>query len=334
MKAIIPVAGSGTHLRPLTHTQPKCLLPLAGKPILGHIIDYLGESGIKEMIFIVGHLSQKIEKFLDEFLHDRKIKYKTIYQEPGKGLGHAILLASEYFKDDKEVIVHLGDSIIRTNPEFFSKNSAQSVICLKKVSVPGNFGICEVSSDGFIRKMVEKPKVPKSNYAIVGLYRIQEVPLFIESLKMEYESKSGKDEAQLTDALQYMVQKGSKIKMIKTDRWFDCSRKESLLEANRMLMNVGELPKNYDSIYSKTIIIPPVVIGKNCEIKNAIIGPNVVVGHNSEIYDAIIKESILGNKTEIRNTVIQESIIGNDSTFYGSNLKLNLGDNTDIDLTS
>ncbi|NMM47112.1 sugar phosphate nucleotidyltransferase [Marinigracilibium pacificum] len=334
MKAIIPVAGSGTHLRPLTHTQPKCLLPLAGKPILGHIIDYLDDSGVTEMIFVVGHLSQKIERFLLEFLANRTIKYKTIFQQPGMGLGHAIFLAHEDFKDEKEIIIHLGDSIIRTDKDFFKHKSDESLICLKKVDVPGNFGICEVDQEGRIKKMVEKPKVPKSNLAIVGLYRIRQISDFISYLQKEVELKKGKDEAQLTDALQEMLSNGALFKMQKTDRWFDCSRKESLLEANRMLMHVdGEQTDNV-SLYPRTIIIPPVVIGKGCQISNAIIGPNVVVGHESEITDAIIKESIIGNTTQIRNTVIQESIIGNDSTFFGSNLKLNLGDNTDIDLTS
>lgn len=330
MKAIIPVAGVGSKLRPHTHTQPKALIPVAGKPILAHIMDALIEGGIRNFVLVVGYLGHKIENYIRTTYSDIEVEF--VIQEPREGLGHAIWITKAFIEQEKEVLIVLGDTIVNVDLQILI-DSRNSVLGVMKVSKPGLFGIAEVDGSGIIKRLVEKPKIPKSNLALVGIYKIVNPPLLISSLQflIEHQIKTQND-YHLTDALMRMIEEGEKMTTIQVNNWYDCGKRETLLEANAILLNRLEYkrpPQNFQD----TIILPPVSIGSNCQIKNSIIGPNVAVGDNTSIQASIIGNSIIGSFSELSNVVLNDSIIGNDSSLKGLIQSLNIGDNTEINFS-
>lgn len=333
MKAIIPVAGIGIRLRPHTHTQPKALVPIAGKPILAHIVDTLICGGIKEFVFITGYLGSKIEAFIFSNYNASDLKINFVVQEPREGIGHALWSAKKHIKGEKEILIMLGDTILNLDLRGFLA-SEKTVLGINKVGTPGNFGVAEVGKEGLIKKVVEKPKIPKSNMAMVGIYKITNPDLLVEGIDyiIQNEIKT-LGEYQLTDALMYMINKGEEMITMDVTNWYDCGKKESLLEANAIMLNRPEFRNVKNLDYPKTIIIPPVSIGKNCKISSSIIGPNVAIGDNTIISYSIIKNTIVGSFSELQSTVLNSSIIGNDTSLKGLSQSLNIGDNTEINFS-
>jgi len=331
MKAIIPVAGAGTRLRPLTYTQPKSLIPVAGKPIIALIIDQLRSAGVDEFVFIIGYLGEKIKNYVEKNYPD--LKKEFVVQDSRQGLGHAIWMTKDVIKDADEVIIFLGDTILDLDLKAFM-NSETSCLAVKRVEDPRNFGVIELGSDGHVVKMVEKPKIPKSNLAIVGLYKIKEVSALLQALdSIIKDDKRTHGEYQLTDALMKLIGKGHKFTSIRVDNWFDCGKKEILLETNAQLLDKEGYASDYLPTYDNTIIIHPVSIGKGCKIKNSIIGPHVSIGENVNINYSIVKSSIIGNFALIEEVILTQSIVGNDAAIKGLSQSLNIGDNTEIDFS-
>jgi glucose-1-phosphate thymidylyltransferase len=327
MKLVIPVAGVGSKLRPHTHTQPKSLVPIAGKPILGHIIDSMLDQSISEFIVIIGYLGEKIKSYLLNEYPELKITF--IVQEPRLGLAHAIYQAKELIENEKEIAICLGDTIVNTNIKEFLESEG-SALAVKKIESPGRFGVAETDKNGIVKKLVEKPKIPKSNLALVGLYKIASPRKLVQAIEyiLENDIRTHND-YHLTDAIMRMIELGEEIKTILVNNWYDCGRKDTLLEANAILLNrVGASVDPRE--YKNTIIIPPVSIGKNCKISNSIIGPNVAIGESTNIKSSIIGNSIIGSFSELQYSVLENSIVGNDSSLLGLRESLNLGDNTEI----
>jgi glucose-1-phosphate thymidylyltransferase len=329
MKAIIPVAGAGTKLRPHTYTQPKALIPLAGKTILSIIVDQLVEAGVHEFIFIIGYLGDKIHDFVKEkYPHLNK---HFIQQNERLGLGHAVLLSREIVQED-EVIIVLGDSICEYDVKAVLA-SEHSLLCVKRVDDPRDFGVAEINEEGVITKVVEKPQIPKSNMALVGIYRIRETPVLFDCLENNLrENITSYGEFNLTDAIECMIGKGTYIRSYKVLNWFDCGKKESLLESNATLLRKMGQTIAEDHQFENTIIVPPVSIAAGCDISNSIIGPNVAVGECATISDSIIKDSIIGAFSDLKDIVLTHSLIGSDTEVRGESRSLNIGDNTEIDL--
>lgn len=329
IKAVIPVAGIGSHLRPHTHTQPKGLIPVAGKPIISHIIDNLEKHEIKNFVFIIGHLGEQIKEFIEN--NYPQLNCSFIVQSQRLGIAHAIWTAKNEIENEDELIIALGDTIFDMDIKSFL-SSPYSCLGTKKVSDPRNFGVAEIKNNDSIVSLVEKPAIPKSNIALVGVYKIKEVKQFISSLQHIIDEKIlTKNEFQLTDALMYMISEYNiHFKSYKVDDWFDCGQKEVLLETNAILLKRPEFATKKKFNFKNTIIIQPVNIADNCSISNSIIGPNVTIGENASISYSIVKESIIGNYANLKNAVLNDSIIGNDSILKGSMQSLNLGDSTEI----
>lgn len=330
MIAIIPVAGAGTQLRPHTYTQPESLIPVAGKPILGFIIEQLVENGIQEFIFIIGYLGEKVSEFVDA--NYPNINKKYVVQQHREGLGHAIWLCRKMIPKKSEVLIVLGDTIIDADwKKLLSLKT--SALGVKKVNDPRKFGVAEFGADGFIVHVSEKPTIPKSNLALVGLYKIKEFDLLIKSI--DYNIKHNlkkKNEFYLTDGIQGMIEQGVKIDGFKVDNWYDCGQKEILLQTNALLLNKKKKQTLSKKNMHNCIVIEPVHIGKNTVLKNCIIGPNATIGDNTTIYDSIIRDSIIGQYTKLNDVVLFNSLIGSDSAIWGSSQSLNIGDNTELDL--
>ena len=329
MKAIIPVAGAGTKLRPHTYTQPKALIPLAGKTILSIIVDQLKEAGITDFIFIIGYLGEKIKDYVQ--LNYPELNAHFITQNERQGTGHAIDITKELVGED-ELLIVLGDTIAEYDITAMM-NSDFSVLAVKRVDDPRNFGVAEIGEDGFITKVVEKPAIPKSNMALVGIYKIKETSILFECLhKIQVKKLRSYDEFNLTDALECMIQNGAKFYSMKVANWFDCGKKESLIASNAILLQKFGNTVSETCQHKNTIFIPPVSIGTGCIIGNSVIGPNVTIGDNTTINYAIIKDSIIGAYSNLYEIVLNNSLIGSDAEVKGVSRNLNIGDNTAIDL--
>ena len=278
MKAIIPVAGAGTKLRPHTYTQPKALIPLAGKTILSIIVDQLQEAGINEFIFIVGYLGEKIHDYVKEKYPN--ITSHFVYQNERHGLGHAVLLTRSIVADD-EIFIVLGDTICEYNAKEVV-DSPHSLLGVKRVDDPRNFGVAEIDEHGIITRVVEKPQIPKSNMALVGIYRIKETSSLFSCLENNMRDEiTSYGEYNLTDAIECMIKSGTKFQPFKVQNWFDCGKKETLLESNAKLLKKFGSNIAPEHQFENTIIIQPVSIAAGCDIKNSIVGPNVAIGEKT-----------------------------------------------------
>jgi len=324
MKALIPVAGIGERLRPFTHTTPKPLLSVAGKPILAHIIDGLLDNGIDELVFVVGYMGEKIEDFVK---NRYSVKSHFAWQKDLLGLGFAIHLGLEFVDDNEPLLIVLGDTIIETDLSKFIA-SKHHVLGITWVDNPRRFGVVELSGKRIVG-MVEKPESPKSNWAIAGLYMFRSIAAIRKNL--DYMVKNdirSKGEIQLTDALCKMLDDGEHFEGFVIEEWYDCGKPETLLRTHRKLLGKNgtatELPGN--------IIIPPVNISTNAIVENSIVGPYVSIGNKAKIKNAILRDSIVGGSTVITNCILEHSILGNDSSFSGQSYKLNLGDSSKVEL--
>jgi glucose-1-phosphate thymidylyltransferase len=329
MKAIIPVAGAGTKLRPHTYTQPKALIPLAGKTILSIIVDQLMDAGIHEFIFIVGYLGEKIQDYVKE-----KYPHLTshfVYQNERQGIGHAILLTKDIVGED-EIFIVLGDTICEYDVQ--SVLSVQSsMLGVKRVDDPRDFGVAEINEEGMISRVVEKPQIPKSNMALVGIYRIRETSFLFSCLSSNIDNHlTSYGEYSLTDAIECMINNGAKFQSFNVQNWFDCGKKETLLDSNAKLLKKFGSAISPEHQFENTIIIEPVSIADGCDIKNSIIGPNVAIGEKTIVNYSVVKDSIIGSFANLNDIVLTHSLIGSDTEVKGESRSLNIGDNTEIDL--
>jgi len=324
MKAIIPVAGAGTRLKPHTHTVPKALIYVAGKPILGHILDELESLGVKEIVFIIGYLGEKIQEYVD-----KTYRFKAYYvkQEELLGLGHAVYLTRKYVKKEPVLIIY-GDTIFKADLKTVLKGQYSS-IGVKSVRDPHRFGIVEMSN-GFIQKMVEKPDNPKTDLAIVGINYIKNSPLLFKCIENLIRKKiRTKGEYQLTDAFQEMIRHGEKLKTFLVDGWYDCGKLETLLQTNRYLLDQY---KRKISIQG-SIIIPPVFISDSVVLENCVIGPYVSIADNTLVTNAVIKDTIINKNAVVKNILLTESLIGDNALVNGKLHRLNVGDSSEVDFS-
>jgi len=331
VKAIIPVAGAGVRLRPHTYTQPKPLILVAGKPIISFIIDQLLEAGIDEFVFVLGYLSEKVKSYLDNTYGDIDKTY--VYQEERRGLGDAILKTAEHIRKSQEIVILLGDTILDVNMKDFLSIEG-SVLATQKVSDPRQFGVVEKNNKGEVSRVIEKPTIPKSNLAITGLYKFSEVGSLIAALSVVSErAETAGHEVQLTDAIMLMIEQGIKFETYAVSHWYDCGKKDILLDTNRMLLEKSNSEVGTQYVHDHSIIIPPVVFGKSCKFENSIIGPHVTLGDNVHIEGSILSDSILGHYVHVKGAVLTKSVIGNDAVIKGLSQSLNIGDNNEIDFT-
>jgi glucose-1-phosphate thymidylyltransferase len=330
MKAIIPLAGMGSRLRPHSQTQPKSLIPVAGKPILGHIMDSLASAGVKEYVFIVGYLGDRIESYISA--QYPMVKSHYVIQTTSKGNGHAIWLAREHFAADEPALIVLGDTIFEADlAEVIAKG--ENALGVKKVEDPRLFGVAELHESGTIKRVVEKPQIPHSNLALVGLYYIKNSSCLFDCLNHNIENEvRTQNEFHLTDGIQCMLAKGMNFEPFTVKTWFDCGKKEIILQTNRTLLKQREAEK-MDAWRAKgNIIVPPVYVHPTAQIENSIIGPDVSVGEHAKISRSIVRNSIIGQQAELQHAILENSLVGADASLIGPVQSLNIGDSAEINL--
>lgn len=334
MKAIVPVAGAGTMLRPHTHTQPKALIPVAGKPLVSHIVEGLQAAGIQDFVFVIGYLGDKIQQYIEATYRGR-LNYSFVRQEPRLGLAHAIYLCKDHFVGTGRVpVIALGDTIIDTNLSAFLA-SPTSVVSVAEVDTPGDFGVVEVDDKGLATRLIEKPLIPKSNLALVGLYKILEAEALFAALAAIVEPvlaphRNDHPQTHLTDALMALVAQGVPIATARVNSWFDCGEKETLLATNQLLLRRASHPVPH-ARYPGVLLIPPVYVPESCTLEHAIIGPFVAIGENATVRRSIVQNTIVGDYATLEDLVLRDSLVGNDTTLRGRWQAVNIGDNTEID---
>lgn len=331
MKAIVPVAGIGTRLRPHTHTAPKVLLPVAGKPILGHILDELTCLGIEEATFIIGYKGEMIREYVE-----KTVSFRTNFVEQGEmlGLGHAVSLAKPFHYDDERVLIVLGDTIFKADLKSVFERD-ETALGVKKVDDPRRFGVVELDKMGNVKRLIEKPEVPPSNLAIVGIYYLRNPRLLFDCLEENIQSdRRTKGEYQLTDALQLMLDRGEKMRVFMVEGWYDCGKPETMLLTNRDLLDLkiqdfeeyGRLAERYPG----SVIVMPVAIDETVRLENCIIGPYVSISAGTVMRSCIVRNSIIGENAEVADIVLEESIISDNAKVSGTRSRLNVGDSSEI----
>lgn len=323
MRAIIPVAGVGTRLRPHTYALPKVLLTVAGKPILGHIIDKIKAEGITEATVIVGHMGDKIFDYLSKTYPE--FRFDFIEQEERMGLGHAIYLSRRTLNAEPTLII-LGDTIfdVDLRPVLAARESS---IGVKTVDDPRRFGVAVVEN-GYITRLVEKPEQPVSRLAVVGLYCIQRPQVLAECLEeMVSRDIRTKGEYQLTDALQLMIERGERMRTFPVEGWYDCGKPETLLATNRALLARNSLSREIPGV----VVNHPVYIAPSAVLSDCVVGPFASVGDHAEISEAVVRNSIISQGARVSRVLLDNSIIGNDSVVAGSYKRFNVGGSSEIE---
>ena len=330
MKGLILSGGKGTRLRPLTFTQAKQLVPVANKPVLFYGIEALIEAGIKDIGIIVGDTKEDIQGAVGS--GDRwNVKITYIEQDEPLGLAHAVMVAEDFLGKDS-FVMYLGDNILKNGikslVDDFKKKKPNSQILLTKVRNPQMFGVAELE-DGRVKRLVEKPKKPKSDLALVGVYMFDHhVFEAVKAIK-----PSWRNELEITDAIQYLVEKGYEVQPhLVTDWWKDTGKIEDILDANRLILesidgqNLGDVDERSkingqvmlekDVQVKSSIIRGPSIIGEGTRIEGSYIGPFSSIQKNCQIINAEIECSIVMQDSEICDIGhrIDESLIGREVT--------------------
>ena len=326
MHAIIPVAGKGTRMRPLTWSVPKVLIRLAGNTVLGHIIDELTAYGVDHITLIVGYLGDEIVKWTRKNYPDIRVDH--VLQERMDGLASAIYLASP-MTDDGHTLVVLGDTVFRADLSLACSDES-NMIAVKRVENPSRFGVVVLDGSN-VKRLVEKPSEFVSDLAIVGIYGFTSGSVLMNAIYRLIDSgKKTRGEFQLTDAMQLMLEEGHSFGCFEVEDWFDCGKPETLLETNRILLDQGKgLSKEN---HENSVIVPPVSIDADVEIISSVVGPYVSIASGSIIRGSIVRNTIIGCGTYVRNVHICDSIIGNEADISGTAASINAGSSCRIEI--
>ena len=324
MRAVIPAAGIGKRLRPHTLNVPKVMMNLAGRRLIGHVLDAVESAGVDSVSIIVGYKGEQVEEYVNRFYSHLRLDFP--YQAERKGLGHAVLEGLE--DKDEGVLILLGDTVFDVDFKEFvtNKNNAIAVV---KVDDPRRFGVAEIKANHRISRLVEKPENPKSDLALAGMYYIQDQRILKAAIeKLIADDIKTRGEYQLTDALQLMIENGEHIQAVEINGWYDCGTKESLLDSHRFLLN-----HHLSTEHSKgSIIHPPVFIHEEAKVSDSVIGPNVTIDKGAEVSGTILSETIVGKGAQIKNMILNNSLVGDHALVESQKRVVNVGDYSELKL--
>src|SRR5687768_10131342 len=324
MKVIIPLAGKGTRLRPHTHITPKPMLKVAGKPVMAYILEDLERLGnVEQVVYITGHLKEKVEQYTREAF---KIPAVFIEQKVQDGTAGAVDLARPYV--DQPVLIIFVDTIFDADLSVINRTDADGIIWVKTVEDYQRFGVVVTDSDGNMTKIVEKPKTPISKRANIGLYYIKNWKLLYEGITHVLSQPKNQGEYYLTDAFQYMIDKGARIQVVDVEGWYDAGKIDTMLETNEAMLARGRSRKPKTS--GDSTIIDPVYIEDGVTITKSKIGPNVSIGAGSVLDGAEISHSIIGDRAKITKSVLVNSLVGDDTVLTGVKGEVTLGDHSEV----
>ena len=324
MKVIIPLAGKGTRLRPHTHTTPKPMLKIAGKPVMAYILEELERLGdVEQIVYITGHLKEKVEEYTRKTFD---IPAVFIEQSVQDGTAGAVALAREYV--DQPVLIIFVDTIFDADLSVIKDSTDDGIIWVKEVEDYQRFGVVVTDTNGHMTKIIEKPSTPISKSANIGLYYIRNWKLLFKGIDHTLKQPTNKGEYYLTDAFQYMIDKGAKIQVIDVEGWYDAGKIDTLLDTNRVMLEKGRarVPAGID----RSQIIDPVYIEDGVKIANSKVGPNVSLGAGTIVEHATIRDTIAGAGCRIVRSKLVNSLIGDEVLVAGVEGEVTLGDHSEI----
>lgn len=328
LKVVIPMAGLGTRLRPHTWSKPKQLIGLAGKTVLGHVLDTfstLPDSMDIELVNIVGYLGEQIESYMDEYYPQLDSHY--VVQENPKGQSHAIFLAREYLKGP--MLMVFADTLIETDLSFLDHEIADAVAWVKPVPDPRRFGVAEVGENGWVNRLTEKPQDTSNNLAVVGFYYFKHSEDLVAAIEEQIrQNVQLKGEFYLVDAINIMLQNGLKMRVQRVDTWLDAGTSEALLETNHYLLDNGRGNCFEPEVRENVVIIPPVFIHPSARLEQCVIGPHTSIGENCTVRSSIIRNSILEEEAQVSDVVLEDSLIGRRAQIQRRTARINAGDHT------
>jgi glucose-1-phosphate thymidylyltransferase len=323
MKVIIPLAGKGTRLRPHTHITPKPMIKIAGKPVIDYVMEDLQRLGnVEQVIYITGHLKEKVEDYTRA-----KYPFDSVFieQKVQDGTAGAVNLARAYV--DQPVFIIFVDTIFDADLSVVKTLDADGVIWVKEVEDYQRFGVVVTDKDGNMTKIVEKPSTPISKRANIGLYYIKNWKLLFEGITHVLNQPKNKGEYYLTDAFQYMIDKGAKIRVIDVEGWYDAGEVGTLLDTNRTMLEKGR-SRRPSTVPAGVTVVDPVYIEDNVTLKAATIGPNVSIGAGSTIDGSTLSNTIIGAGTRIAGSTLDKSLVGDAAVVEGLRGEVNVSDHS------
>jgi glucose-1-phosphate thymidylyltransferase len=325
MKVIIPLAGKGTRLRPHTHVTPKPMLKIAGKPVIDYVMEDLERLGeVEQVVYITGHLKDKVEEYAR-----RKFPFDAVFieQKVQDGTAGAVALARGHI--DQPVFIIFVDTIFDADLSVVKHTDADGIIWVKTVEDYQRFGVVVSDSAGNMTKIVEKPTTPVSKRANIGLYYIKNWKLLFEGIEHTLKQPKNKGEYYLTDAFQYMIDHGAKIKVIDVEGWYDAGETGTLLETNRTMLEKGRA-RRPASVPSDVTVIDPVYIEDGVTLSASKIGPNVSISAGSRVERSQLTNTIVGAGASVMNSTLDGSLIGDAAVVDGVKGHINIGDHSTV----
>ena len=325
MKVIIPLAGKGTRLRPHTHVTPKPMLRIAGKPVMDYILDDLKRLGnVEEVIYITGHLREKVEAHARDAYDFPSV---FIEQKVQDGTAGAVALARE--RVDQPVLIIFVDTIFDADLSIVKTTDADGIIWTKEVEDYQRFGVVVADGSGNMTRIVEKPSTPISKRANIGLYYIRNWKLLYEGIDHVLKQPKNKGEYYLTDAFQYMIDEGAKIRVVDVEGWYDAGKLDTLLETNRTILARGSA-RRPSKLPDGVKLLDPVYIEEGVTLRASTIGPNVSLGAGSVVEGSELRDTIVGNGARITGSKLEQSMIGDETVVEGVRGSVTLGDHSEI----
>ncbi len=334
MKIVIPMAGRGTRLRPHTLTVPKPLVPVAGKPIIEHLVDLLAKSyggRIDEIAFITGDFGEEVEQDLLGIAAKKGATGRIFHQKQALGIAHAIQQAADCL--DGKCIVAFADTLFKAEFQFDQKEDG--IIWVNRVDNPSSFGVVKLDAAGFITDFVEKPAQFVSDLAIVGIYYFREAEKLRAAIDHVITNNlREKGEFQLTTCLEKLRADGLKFKTASVEEWLDCGNKEAVLHSNARMLALrnaaGENLISKNSTLENSVVIEPSFVGEGAKIRNSVVGPHASIGEGATVDNCVISDSIVQQKARVKNAVLTSTMIGQHSSYLASKGELNVGDFCDF----
>lgn len=328
MKIVVPMAGFGTRLRPHTWSKPKPLVAVAGKPVLGHILDLFAQlPSADEVVFIVGYRGDQVQEYVGRAYPHLKARY--VEQTELLGQSHAIWLAREWLTGP--LLVVFVDTLVDTQLGGLPSETADAVAWVKPVPDPRRFGVAEVGPDGRVIRLVEKPQDMTNNLAVVGFYYFRQGEKLVQAIEDQIAQRQQlHGEYFLVDAVNIMLHAGLKMRVEPVSVWNDCGQPESLLATNRYLLEHGRDNSAEVARQPDVVVVPPVYVDPTAQVRESVIGPHVSIGAGCEIRRSVIQDSIVDEGSLIVDTTLSESIIGRDARVIGRYRSLNVGDSSEI----
>jgi glucose-1-phosphate thymidylyltransferase len=323
MQVIIPLAGKGTRLRPHTHLVPKPMLKVAGRPVMDWVMDRLHGLNVTELIFITGHLKDQVEAY-----SSTRYGYPARYieQKVQDGTAGAINLARPYVTGP--VLIIFVDTVFEADLTLINRTDADGIIWAKEVEDYQRFGVVVTDPDGYMTRIVEKPKEPISKLANIGLYYIKAVDSLWQGIDHVLAAPANKGEYYLTDAFQFMIEKGKRILAAEVGGWYDCGKLDTLLETNEILLRKGAARR--PAFSSDVDIIEPVYIEDGVKIERSVVGPNVSIETGTVISDSAVANMIIGRDARLTDVRMNGGVLGNRVILDHFEGSASLGDDSEL----